>query len=260
VTPELPFAAAEMLGAAGRPGSVLDMGCGSGRLTVELARREAAATGIDTSDARLAEARSRSAEAAVDVEWLRADFNQPLPFADGRFDAAVSRLSLMVARDPVATLREAARVLRPGGVVVTALWAAIEQNPWFGVPRSAIADTLGPEGARFAAAFGRLGTLEELEQTHRAAGFGEVRGQLVSDWRTAAGAVEHWAALAAGIGHFQRLGASLTTEQSDHLLERVTERLEPYRVEGELRIPRRIVLVSARRPAKRPQGTRSEWW
>ncbi len=39
MTPALPFAVAEMLDAADRPGSVLDVGCGSGRLTVELARR-----------------------------------------------------------------------------------------------------------------------------------------------------------------------------------------------------------------------------
>ena len=191
MTTELPFATTEMLDVAGQPESALDMGCGSGRLTVELARRGAAVTGIDTNDAQLAAARSRAKQAAVDVEWMRADFNVPLPFSDGRFDAVVSRLSLMVARDPVATLREAARVLRPGGVVVTAVWAAIEQNPWFGEPRSAIADALGADRARFAAAFGTLGDLDELEQIHRAADLGEVRGQLVSDERTAADAAEH---------------------------------------------------------------------
>ncbi len=247
MTPELPFAAAEMLDAAGQPESALDMGCGIGRLTVELARREAVVTGIDTNDAQLAAARSRAEEAAVDVEWLHADFNVPLPFADGRFDAVVSRLSLMVARDPVATLREAARVLRPGGVVVTAVWAAIEQNPWFGEPRSTIAEALGADRARFAAAFGRLGDLDEMEQIHRPAGFGEVLGQLVSDERTAADAAEHWAALAGSIGHFRRLAATLTAEESDRLMEPLAARLERYRVEGELRMPRRIVLVSAHR-------------
>jgi SAM-dependent methyltransferase len=249
--PELPFGVAEILAATGRPRPVLDMGCGSGRLTVELARGGAAATGIDTSEARLDEARTRSARAAVEVEWRRADMNEPLPFADDRFDAVVSRLSLMVAHDPIETLREAARVLRPGGLVVTALWAAVEQNPWFGEPRTAVADALGPDPARFAAGFGRLGHLAELEQVHRSAGLDEVRGQLVSDEVTAAGAAEHWASLTGRIGHYTRLDASLTPAQSQQLMQALATKLEPYRVAGELRMPRRIVLVTARRMPSR---------
>ena len=251
MTAQLPFAAAEMLEHAGRPQTALDMGCGSGRLTVELASRAAAVTGIDTSDSQLDAARARSAAAGVDVDWLHADINRPLPFADGHFDAVLSRLSLMAARDPVATLREAARVLAPGGTVVTVVWARVEQNPWFGEPRAAIADALGSDAAGFAAAFGRLGDLAELEQIHRSAGFGDVGGELVSDQIAAAGAAEHWAWLTGTIGHYRRLAASLTAEQVAPLMAALAARLEPYRVADELRLPRRAVLVCARRPPGR---------
>ena len=54
---------------------------------------------------------------------------EPLPFGDGAFAAAVSRLSLMIAPDPEAVLRELARVVAPGGSVVTAVWARIEREP-----------------------------------------------------------------------------------------------------------------------------------
>src|SRR6185437_16297846 len=152
----LPFGVAEILEDVGRPESALDVGCGSGRLTVELARRGAAATGIDTNARQLDAARERARETGVEVAFAHGDMNGPLAFADAAFGAVTSRLSLMIARDPVATLREAARVAAPGGAVVTAVWARIEENPWFGAPRAAVAEALGPERAAFARAFGRL--------------------------------------------------------------------------------------------------------
>jgi len=246
---ELPFAAAEIVIEAGRPGAVLDVGCGSGRLTVELARAGAAVTGIDTSQARLADAQERTAQASVELRLLRADMNDRLPFEDDTFDAVVSRLALMVARDPVATLRESARVLRPGGVVVTAVWAAVEQNPWFGEARSAVAEALGDEPARFAHAFGRLGSRDELEQVHRSAGFGEVRGRTLNDAVRAVDAAQHWAYLTHSIGHYTRIAATLSPKTAERLLDVLAARLAPYRVAGELVMPRRIVLVTARRPA-----------
>ena len=60
----------EILAATDGAASVLDVGCGSGRLTVELALGGAAVTGIDVSDARLAAARERAGRAAVDVRLL----------------------------------------------------------------------------------------------------------------------------------------------------------------------------------------------
>jgi SAM-dependent methyltransferase len=128
------------------PGRVLDMGCGSGRLTAVLAERGWSAVGIDTHDGRLEQARERSHV----VEWRFEDMNEPLAFDDGELDAVVSRCSLMIASDPVETLREVRRVLRPGGVVVTEIWAAPERNRWFSESRAAVADALGPDRARFA--------------------------------------------------------------------------------------------------------------
>jgi hypothetical protein len=131
-------------------------------------------------------------------------------------------------------------------VVVTAVWADIAENPWFGEPRAAVAEVLGAEAATFARAFGRLGDLTQLKRLHRGAGFGRVEGRLVTDAVTVRSAAEHWAFLTSTIDHYRRLDASLAAGQTEGVTEVLAQRLEPYRHDGELRIPRRIVLVSAR--------------
>ena len=241
----LPFGAREILEAAGWPGAALDIGCGSGRLTVELGRRGAAATGIDTNERQLAAARRRAAEAGLEVTFAHGDMNEPLAFADGAFGAVTSRLSLMIARDPLATLREAVRVTAPGGAVVTAVWARIEENPWFGEARAAAAEALGPERAAFARAFGRLGDAGELADLHRQAGLAEVHGHVVRDSVSAADPAAHWRELVTRIGHYTRLDAAITPEERTRVAEALARRLAPFHAETGLRLPRAMVIVSA---------------
>jgi cyclopropane fatty-acyl-phospholipid synthase-like methyltransferase len=70
------------------PGSaILDMGCGAGRHSVELARRGYRLTGVDLSAGMLAEAHKAAAAAGVEVEWIQADATR---FQAGRyFDTAI---------------------------------------------------------------------------------------------------------------------------------------------------------------------------
>lgn len=251
---ELPLGVAEIAEAVGGAEAVLDLGCGSGRLTVELARRGARVTGIDTHPGRLEAARDRARTAAVDARFLAADMNAPLPFADGDFAAVVSRLALMIARDPLATLREAVRVVAPRGVVVTALWAPIDRNAWFGEPRAAAAAVLGPERADFARPFGRLGDVEELAALHRRAGLDDVRGHVLADDVAAADAAAHWAHLVATNGHFARLDAALTDPERAALAAELERRLATYRSARGLRLPRAMVVVSALGPPEAERG------
>ena len=224
--------------------SVLDVGCGSGRLAVELAARGAAVTGIDTSAARLYAARERASAARAGARFLRADMTEPLPFADAELAAAVSRLSLMIAPDPVAVLREVARVVTPGGPIVTAVWSRIEQNPWFGEPRAAVAAALGPERAEFARVFGRLGDVDELVDVHRKAGL-EAEGVVVRDELSPRSAAEHWRGLTRQIGHFARLAAELTPAEEEAVLAELDRRLGDGGGDS-LRLGRSLVVVSAR--------------
>jgi len=89
---------------------ILDLGCGTGMFLKELSRHAEFVAGIDASLEMLRMANVRRGKAAL----VLADADQ-LPFADGSFDAVVSVTLLQNMPDPAVTIKEVARVLRPGG-------------------------------------------------------------------------------------------------------------------------------------------------
>jgi ubiquinone/menaquinone biosynthesis C-methylase UbiE len=95
---------------------VLDLGCGTGRHALRLARAGARVTGLDLSPGMLQRARAQAADAAVD--FREHDLHAPLPFGSASFDRIVSGLVLEHLRDLDAFYGEVARVLRPGGAAV----------------------------------------------------------------------------------------------------------------------------------------------
>ena len=103
-----------------QPGQrVLDVGCGPGALTAELARRtgEAAVSAVEPSASFATAVRERLP--GVDVRRSAAE---QLPFPDGTFDAALAQLVVHFMTDPVQGLREMSRVTRPGGTVAACVW------------------------------------------------------------------------------------------------------------------------------------------
>jgi demethylmenaquinone methyltransferase / 2-methoxy-6-polyprenyl-1,4-benzoquinol methylase len=106
-------------GVAPRAGDrVLDVATGTGMVAAELlARADCSVVGIDQSAEMLAAARARFAAAdAARVELVEGQA-EALPFADQSFDALTFTYLLRYVDDPAATMRELARVLRPGGRV-----------------------------------------------------------------------------------------------------------------------------------------------
>jgi ubiquinone/menaquinone biosynthesis C-methylase UbiE len=99
---------------------VLDLGTGAGHAAMAVAPRVARVTAVDVAERMLATAQGLARERGIaNLETVRADVGA-LPFPDQTFDAAFSRYSAHHWPDPDAALREAARVLRPGALLVLA--------------------------------------------------------------------------------------------------------------------------------------------
>ena len=112
---------------AGLPldGRILDVGCGPGALTTELARRAGPGwvTAVDPSEEFVTVLRGH-----LPGVGHRAPA-EDLPFEGGCFDATLAQLVVNVMDDPVAGLREMARVTRDGGVVAACVWYFTDGGP-----------------------------------------------------------------------------------------------------------------------------------
>lgn len=119
--------------ALGLPGgaTVLDVGCGAGRLSADLGRRGLRVEAVDTADKLLEAARERvTAEGLSDVVHVRAADVHSLPFADGTFAAVVALGLLPWVHAPHRALSEIARVLAPGGHVVLSCDSTAAIQSW----------------------------------------------------------------------------------------------------------------------------------
>ncbi len=100
------------------PGShVLDLACGHGRIASRIAQRGARVTGLDSTQLFLDHARTRAAAAGLAIEYVQGDM-RALPWPDESFDRVISWFTSFGYFDDEENrlvLREARRVLRPGG-------------------------------------------------------------------------------------------------------------------------------------------------
>lgn len=107
---------------AGRlsPGSrVLDVACGPGIVVEALAKSAGEVVGCDITPAMLEKARARCAAAGLANARFTSGRAEKLPFADRSFDVVVSRSAVHHFPDPPAAFAEMARVVKPGGRVIT---------------------------------------------------------------------------------------------------------------------------------------------
>ncbi|MFT3837485.1 MAG: class I SAM-dependent methyltransferase [Myxococcaceae bacterium] len=142
----------------GRGARLLDVGCGSGLALERAAARGAAVSGLDASSGQLEQAKARVPAAELKTGDLEA-----LPFDDGAFDFVTGFNAFQYAARPVAALKEARRVLRPGGRLAIASWGAPERceaTPYLNALKSFMPPP--PPGAPSPVALSAPGVLESL--------------------------------------------------------------------------------------------------
>lgn len=162
----------------------LDVGSGTGFLSLELAARGHRVTGVDFAPSMIALAEHKAAERGLKIRFEQGDAEQ-LPFARASFDLVISRHVLWTLPHPEAAIDEWLRVLRPGGRLVIVDGAVLD-----GSDRVAGAQPGCQENARtspeYAAVGDRLPFLggrprEEIETLLRRHGLANVAGDPLGD-------------------------------------------------------------------------------
>lgn len=139
---EVLFASLEL-----KPGMrVIDIGCGSGGTTLELARRvgpTGQVLGLDISAPMLARARERT-PAGTPVRFVEADATI-YPFEPDAADHLVSRFGVMFFAEPALAFANMRKGLKPGGRVTFGCWRAPDDNPYFSLALDAAKAVLPPQ-------------------------------------------------------------------------------------------------------------------
>ena len=205
-----PTLAAAFADAAGVvPGMrVVDVGCGPGGLTHELASRTdpSGLAAIDPAPQFAAACQER--HPAVDV---RVGGAEELPWEDGSFDAAMAQLVIAFMRDPDRGVREMARVTRPGGTVAVCMWdiagggMTMLRIFWTAV-RSIVPDAAGEQR--------RAGTQEgDIADRFRRAGLEDVSESVLTARAEYAGFDDFWEPFLYSVGPSGEYLRSLDAEQ-----------------------------------------------
>ena len=231
---------------------VLDVGTGPGEPALSIAEAvgsQGRVCGIDPVLEMVAAARRRADECGVRNAGFVMAFADALPYAAGRFDAVVSRFGVMFFPSPVAGVREMLRVLKAGGRLALAVWAAVDDNPFFGAVErvvdrhveSPIRGGDAPDAFRFA----RPGKLLEV---FAEAAVVESRERLLR-FRVEArlSAEEFWTLRCEMSERLRERVATLPAERLAVVKGEAIEALRAYCTADGISLPAQVLIVSGRR-------------
>ncbi len=136
------FGAAAMRAANPASGQhLIDVGCGCGTTTLELARRvgrSGGVLGVDVSAPMLAVARDRADAAGLGGVAAFVEADAQTHAFEGGADCVFSRMGVMFFEDPVAAFTNLASAVRSDGRLVFACWQSLAENDWMAVPMAAL--------------------------------------------------------------------------------------------------------------------------
>ena len=233
------------------PGNrVLDVGCGSGHTTVEIARRVApggAVVGLDIATVMLEAAKARAMKDGVVAHFLEADA-QVHDFDIAAFDVVTSRFGVMFFSDPTAAFANLRRALVDGGRLLFLCWQPVAQNPWVQIPIRAVAQavelpTPGPPGSPGPFAFADP---DHVRKILAGAGYGEVIIESLHRPMSLGTSVEEALEFLLEIGPTARALAESTTGDKKKAVEALHQELAAHATEEGIFLGSAAWLVEAR--------------
>ncbi|MBP1685220.1 MAG: SAM-dependent methyltransferase [Deltaproteobacteria bacterium] len=235
---------------------VLDVGCGCGNTTLELARRvgpTGKVTGIDISTPMLELAREAARAAGVDhVRFENADA-QTFAFSTCSVAVVFSRLGVMFFDDPVAAFANLRKALRPGGRIGFVCWQELRRNVWMHVPLEAASPYLPPQpplepNLPGPFAFADPGRVRELLTR---AGFVALRIEALHETLAIGGqqGLDEAVGLLLQIGPLGRALVDVVGEVRARVAESVRDAVAPFLTPLGVRMPAAAWIVTAAQPA-----------
>jgi SAM-dependent methyltransferase len=236
---------------------VVDIGCGFGDTTIDIARRvgpSGTATGIDAAANFLEIARSDAAAARVEnASFVVQDIEETVP--GGPYDMAYSRMGTMFFNQPVFALRNTRKALKPGARMVMVVWRKKEFNEAMYQPELVVRDLLGdpPKGDQVTCGPGpfSMGSADVVTDQMLAAGFRDV-ALTRSDATIKIGAnVDEAVDFSLTIGpsgEVVRLAGDAATRRIDEIRAGVRAVIEPWMTDAGVWAPSSCWIVSATAP------------
>jgi len=232
----------------GPGGRVLEVACGTGIVTRRLRERLGENATLTATDLNVGmiECAKRKPGMPAGIEWRQADATA-LPFEDGLFDAVICQFGIMFVPDKAAAMREARRVLKPGGSFVFNVWGTLAQNPFARIVHETVADFFPTDPPDFYLVPFGFNDREIIRRMLEEAGFEAIEFEDVPLEGRAASAEEFAIGLVEGnpiaIAISER-GVAETAEIVEAVAEAVAKELEDRPVKVRLH----AIVVAAKRP------------
>jgi SAM-dependent methyltransferase len=228
----------------------LDIGCGCGATTLEIARRLSPTgfvTGADLSAPMLELAQERVQDAGFSqVEFVQADA-QFHPFDHARYDHATSRYGVMFFADPTAAFANVRSALRPDGHLTFICWRGIDENPWITIPMMAAAQYLELPEQPPPGAPGPFSLADEARTKSilTEAGFGAIAIEPHDLTLARGGGMDETLGFVMRIGPVAKLLENEGVEMCDRVREAIHEALLPYDGPEGIALPRASWIFTA---------------